>query len=309
MSLRDYFRTNKCWEVLTQFINVLRINIVIADQEGEIIIPPEERKFGGKFYLDSTLHANLIEKSPDFMNRFEGNGRFLESVNHYGLYSFALPIHIKLDGVQTVAYMIVGPVILNKRDDPVKYMQLAQEFGVNGRELINEINGIRVLSNMMANSVLDLLSETIQNNIALSHHYKIDKNKNLEKLLDVALNLTGAECGSIMLIDEKKKDMLSVRISKGPDHEKIQNAQIRMGEGLAGIVAQGNESFFIGPQESDNRIAHLLKRPEIKQAIVMPLLNKGQVFGVLNLHTTEERKSLKDNYLNLKQLTEHLITI
>ena len=64
--------------------------------------------------------------------------------------------------------MIVGPVILNKRLENAEYTTLARERNIPVQDLINEVNGLRVVSNVMMNSILDLLYEIVKNNIELS---------------------------------------------------------------------------------------------------------------------------------------------
>ena len=106
------------------------------------------------------------------------------------------------------------------------------------------------------------------------------------------MKMTDTECGSIMLVDEKEND-LSIKVYRGEKSERLKNVRVALGEGIAGIAAQENSSFIIGSSVPDNRIKHLLKRPEIKQSLIMPLVVKDKVFGVLNLHTKRQDKRNK----------------
>ena len=125
----------------------------------------------------------------------------------------------------------------------------------------------------------------------------------LVTILDVALNLSQAECGSIMFLDEVRGE-LEIKVSRGMDEERAQNTRLRIGEGIAGIAAQENRSFVICGEEGDDHIKHLLKRPDIHQAMVVPLSSKNRVFGVLNLHTLKEDGQIEANANNLRHLSK-----
>lgn len=326
---REVIDKEKWWDMLSRFIDVLRINIFVVDSQGLVILPPEEGRYGGRFLNDSSLKFDLMGDSIDVTKQFELHGAFFESYSRYNLSCFAIPI--KVEGGQIVAYMIIGPVILNKRLSGTDYGAMAEEFGCDKGKLLSELGGIRVISNVMINSILDLLSEIVRDNIELNlkkkelNKIKVNsKGGNTEyaetakeiystvyldgllaTLLDVALKMTDAECGSIM-VQDASKDELTIKVSRGLDAKSIENAKVKFGEGIAGIAAQDNTSFIIRGTEGDNRIKKYLKRPDIKEALVMPLSNSEKVFGVLNLHTKKEGGKIKQSFNNLKYLSELL---
>jgi len=326
---REVINKEKWWDMLSRFIDVLRINIFVVDNHGLIILPPEKGRYGGRLLTDKALKFDLLNDSIDVSKQFEPHGVFFESCNRYNLSCFAIPI--KIEGGQIVAYMIIGPVIFNKRLSGSDYEEMAEEYGCNKNELLSELGGIRVASNVMINSILDLLSEIVRDNIELSlkkkelNQIKLDSKEGggeyaetakeiystvyldglLATLLDVALKMTNAECGSIMVQDDNQ-DELTIKVSRGIDSEEIQNSKVRIGEGVAGIAAQDNTSFVIHGTEGDNRISKYLKRPDIREALVMPLSNNKKVFGVLSLHTKKEGCEINKNINNLKYLSELL---
>jgi len=326
---REVINKEKWWDMLSRFIEVLRINIFVVDSRGLVILPPEERRYGGRLLTDKKLKFDLLSDSIDIDKQFEPHGMFFEACNHYNLSSFAIPI--KIEGGQTVAYMVIGPVILNKRLSGSDYEAMAEEQRCDKGELLSELGGIRVTSNVMISSILDLLSEIVRDNIELSLKKKeLNRIKNVSEgvnteftetakeiystvyldgllatLLDVALKMTDAECGSIMVQDENQ-DELTIKVSRGLSTQATQNTKVKFGEGVAGIAARDNTSFIIRGTEGDNRIKKYLKRPDIKEALVMPLSNEKKVFGVLNLHTKKEGGKIKASFNNIKYLSELL---
>jgi len=328
---REVINKEKWWDMLSRFIDVLRINIFVVDSHGLIILPPEEGRYGGRLLTDQSLKFDLVDDSINVSKKFELQGSFLETCNRYDLSCYAIPIRI--DGGKTIAHMIIGPVILNKRLSATEYEDLAQEYGCDKSKLLSELGGIRVVSNIMINSILGLMSEIVRDNIELSLKEKeLSKLKStgeeggvsdefkktareiystvyldglLATLLDIALKMTHTECGSVMIKDAKE-NVFTIKASRGLDLEEVRRSKVKIGEGVAGIAALENSSFLIRGTQGNNRIKPFLKRHDIKEALVMPLSNKDKVFGVLNLHTKKEGGQIKGNLENLKYLSELL---
>ncbi len=117
--------------------------------------------------------------------------------------------------------------------------------------------------------------------------------KLLNTLLEVALQLTGADCGSIMLLD-KASNRLSIKMSKGLKAEDIKDVSVKMGEGIAGWVAEEQQPLFIDDKTEDTRIKNRLTKPWLKSSIVVPLRVglEGDSFGVMNVSSSKESEKL-----------------
>lgn len=330
----EIFNKDKWWDILSRFIDVLRINIFIVDCRGGILLPPEEGRYGGKLLRDRAVGFDLAWEAADFLKKFEYHGPYLEFESRLKLRQYAIPISI--NGGTTIGYMVVGPLILNKRLGNAEYEQIAAELHVHAAALMDEINGLRIVSNVMVHSILDLLHEIVKNNIELSgmkkEIYRKEKEKEvllpheiryaakdlfstvcldelLVTLLDVALKMTDTECGSVMIADQEKGGDLTVKVSRGLDEAKIRDARVKIGEGVSGLAAQERRPLVIHGQEGNNRLKPYLERPEIRHALVMPLVCKNRVFGILNLHTKQERCSIEGNLENLQYLTRLLALV
>ena len=287
----DYFKKHQtCDKLLTDFINVLRINMAFVDERGQYIVPPDKSKFGGRFYVDSTLGGDIVKDN--FLKEFQKTGHFFERLLPCDLHVFAVPI--RCSHLPETLYLVVGPVILNKRLEPEQYKAIGEDMGVKSDELLNEINELRVVSNIMMISILDLLGETIHDRIHFTQMAQ-ERNRRWQQFLDAVLALTDVECGSLMIRDQREREHLVIKAAKTSGNKTLCDHRVRIGEGVAGWVAETKEPLHIDTRQPTNsRIAHLLKRPEIKQSYVLPITDQetGELFGVLSLHTTKEREVL-----------------
>lgn len=318
-------------EVITRFIGVLRINMFIVSADGRMIMSPDKKRYGGRLVVDPALKFDLLRQDKNFMDQFDRVGCYLESFNRYHLVTYALPIGKQNSG-EIAGYLVLGPVILNRRLDSTEYSLMAKNYGVDGYDLIDEVNEIRVVSNMMMSSILDLLSEIVETQVELivrEGQLTVDDLINgpyaneirefsrkvfsvlppedvLMSLLSVAVKMTDTECGSVMMLDETGEE-LEVKVFTGPGQDRLKNRKSKIGEGIVGIAVGDKMPLFIGKDSAqDNRIGHLLKRDEISESVVFPLQSKNRVYGVLNLHTSKSNSRILGSLNNLNYLTDLL---
>jgi len=316
---------DKWWDILQHFIDVLHINIFILDPQGQIILPPYQGRYGAEFLENKIFGLELSTDSPVFFRQFEKHENYLEYHNHtLDLHHFAIPM--SAENGKLLAYMIVGPVILNKRLDSAEYKLISDKLQFDFDRLLSIINEVRVVSYITIKSILDLLAEVSKYVIQLSFqgqkmhnlglgqetfppqiskaaqdiYSSICLDELLVTLLDVALSLTKAECGSIMILD-KKRGGLMIKVSRGIDAERAKNTQVKLGEGIAGLAAKERIPFVIRGTTGDKRILHLLKRPEIRHALVIPICLENTVYGILNVHSKNEENNMTDESLNVVQ--------
>jgi len=336
--IEQLINKNKWTGILRRFSDVLKINIFIVDSLGCVIVPPylngQRGRYGSKFLSDS-FGFDFAGKGAGILDNFEAHGAYFEAKDPFDFHVFAVPIKLaeKEEEDNIIAYMIVGPVILNKGWDKEDYLNMANQINLDANQLIDAIHEIRVVSFVAIKAILDLLAEIVKDIVELNAEkrslYKKDikremlpkevaktaqdiyktihLNELLISILDVCLNLTQAECGSIMLIDKEKKRLM-IKVSKGIDESIVKKVRLEIGQGIAGIAAKENKSFVISGSKADNRIKNLLKRPEIKQSAVIPLANKDEVLGVLNLHTKKDKGAITTNIENVKHLSKLIST-
>jgi len=311
------FDKAKWRDIVGRFVDVLKMNIFLVDFEGKVLLPPITDRYGWKQFGALCFDSASQKEGSNILEKFQRNDGYMDCGGQCGLQVFAVPINLP-DG-QEIAYMIVGPVILNKKKDKKFYEDAAKDFNIDSDKFVDSISEIRVVSHVAIKSIIELLSAVSRDVVELSMEKvqavpevsvkALDKesegnlNQLLETLLDLALKMTNTECGSIMVMDPENKE-LTIRVYRGLDDERAHGARVKVGEGIAGIAAQQNSPFVIHGTKGGNRIKHLLNRKEIKDSIVMPLSSREKVLGVLNLHTKKEGNEVEASIPNLQYLSK-----
>jgi diguanylate cyclase (GGDEF)-like protein len=123
----------------------------------------------------------------------------------------------------------------------------------------------------------------ILNEIVESVDLTIDTDELFTRVLEIALAVTGAEGGSLMLFDEGRGE-LRVRVAAGIEPELWSKIRVRLGEGIAGRVAEEGRSLRLRGKADRARFRIVRERLDVESALCVPLLSQGRVQGVLNLH-------------------------
>jgi signal transduction histidine kinase len=124
----------------------------------------------------------------------------------------------------------------------------------------------------------------------------------LNIILTSALELLGAEGGSIMLLEGE--DELRAVCVRG--HSHAEGARLKLGESIAGHVAQEREPLLISGKASRDRFKNLvLQDAPVESALSVPLLHRGDVLGVLNVHATPDRTFTEYDLRALGLFAEH----
>ncbi len=125
------------------------------------------------------------------------------------------------------------------------------------------------------------------------------------QVLRAALELIGADCGSIMLLDAKRQH-LSIVAAQGLEKEVLANPTRPVTEGIAGWVAQHGEPVLLTDElAKDEEFRPLLRHPaDYLSAISVPLQVRGQVIGVLNFRVSDkgEKRQFSDHDLRMASL-------
>ena len=113
-------------------------------------------------------------------------------------------------------------------------------------------------------------------------------NFDLPRLLDLivttAIEVTGADRGSVMLLDEEQ-GILTIKAAKGIDEEIMHATRLKLGEGIAGRVALSGKPLLLGRTDDEPTLRQLQQRQkEISSAISVPLRIEERIVGTLNVN-------------------------
>lgn len=125
----------------------------------------------------------------------------------------------------------------------------------------------------------------------------------LEELLRLVVQVTAevmnSKVSSLMLFDPDKKELV-IKATQSISEAYNKKPNIRLGEGIAGLVARENKAMCILNVKKDARYLNqdVAKKDGLCSLACVPLAVKGRVIGVLNCYTSREHKFSKSE-LNL----------
>src|SRR3989338_10877185 len=120
----------------------------------------------------------------------------------------------------------------------------------------------------------------------------------LDELLRLVVNVTAetmhSKISSLMLLDPEKKELV-VKATQSISEAYNKKPNVKMGEGIAGIVAKENKPICVLDVKKDER--YLNRDIAVKEGLCslasVPLPLKNKVIGVLNCYTSKKHKFSK----------------
>jgi len=115
----------------------------------------------------------------------------------------------------------------------------------------------------------------------------------------------GAQQASIMIYN-RETGMLETRATFGLEAEFARNARARLGEGIAGWVAQRREAVLLGPSEEHGLERHFKDDRNITSALSVPLRMGEQCLGVINVNRINHTEPFTEHHRDvLNAFAEH----
>ncbi len=121
----------------------------------------------------------------------------------------------------------------------------------------------------------------------------------IKKLVEKTSSILAAEISSIMLLDKKENELV-LKLAKGIKEEVVKNVKIRLGEGVAGMVAKEARPLLV---------EDVKKHPELKTRdsrsyktdsfISVPLVVGTEVLGVVNVTDKIDKTSFTKEDLDV----------
>jgi diguanylate cyclase (GGDEF)-like protein len=135
-----------------------------------------------------------------------------------------------------------------------------------------------------------------------------DRNRVLNEILTLAVDQTGAEMGSIMILDEDEGE-LTIAFANGIPSETVRSTRQKLGEGISGRVAQERTPLLIHDPSPESR-ADPRERSRIRAAMCAPIQVEDRVLGVINVSSHQVEKRFDDQDLRrLVRIAERIASI
>lgn len=116
---------------------------------------------------------------------------------------------------------------------------------------------------------------------------------------------------SIFLLEPETQE-LHFFVVVGLDNQKVKDLRLKIGEGIAGAVAQDGKPIFIQNVRIDNRFSSKVDEVtgfETRSIICLPLVAHGEIIGVLEVINIENENFFLTTYLPLLNILADYIAI
>jgi two-component system NtrC family sensor kinase len=119
----------------------------------------------------------------------------------------------------------------------------------------------------------------------------------LNRIVEAAVYLTGAEEGSIMLLDESSGD-LYLRAARGMGEKNAKTSRLKVQDSIAGQVVRTGRPVMIGGANQDDSFK-ITTGHFVKALLNVPLKVTDRVIGVLAVNNKRRVQEFSERHLNL----------
>jgi hypothetical protein len=115
----------------------------------------------------------------------------------------------------------------------------------------------------------------------------------MELLVELIAELLNVKRASLMMVDPEAGE-LRIDSAIGLDEDVVEHARVRLGEAIAGTVAQENNAYLVRDVLEDRRIRTSGRRYESKSFLSVPIRREDRVVGVINVTDPVGRAALNE---------------
>lgn len=137
--------------------------------------------------------------------------------------------------------------------------------------------------------------------VSLEVNSTIRKQDLLIKIMETSSRIMNAEASSVILVDEEKGELF-FDLALGEKGDEVREIRLKIGEGIAGWVAQTGKSVKIDDAAQDERwSSKVAKRVDYptRNMLCVPLVSKGKIIGVLQVLNKRGEAPFTDRDLQL----------
>ncbi|MCP4756400.1 MAG: GAF domain-containing protein [Proteobacteria bacterium] len=228
---------------------------------------PADEGIAGKVIATAKPHtAQSVQKDPEWSSRVADEIKYSTD----NLLAVPLKVKGKIRGVIEIINKQNGQLFNDNDITLLKSLSTEVALAFDNARLVSEskrrADEFRTLSRLstILNSSLD------QQSVRL-------------RAMEAVVELLDCETGSLYLIDEEKNE-LYFEVALGEKGEAVREIRLKIGEGVAGWVAQEGKSDLVPDTALDPRWASRVDKKskfETLNMITVPVKNKNKVIGVL----------------------------
>ena len=155
--------------------------------------------------------------------------------------------------------------------------------------------------NNEGNSLEKLKMQVLQlnalNNISLELTRTTDLDVLLNKIIKHAAIIVKAEAASLLLLDKKKQE-LYFKANLSEKSKEIEKYRVKIGEGIAGWVAEKGESLIVDDVTKDkrwNKKIDIFTKFKTKSIICVPLILDKEIMGVMEVINKKNKECFDKN--------------
>jgi len=177
---------------------------------------------------------------------------------------------------------------------------IKDELEAAEKEFLSKIKEKKIPPDGLGNDQLKMLIEAAK---IVNSNVTIDEV--LNSIVNAATSLTNADRGTLYIFDREKGELWS-RVIRG---ENIEEIRLKLGQGIAGWVAENGETVNLEDVSADERFdsrTDLMTGYETKSMLCFPIKNKDELtVGVLQLINSSKGKFLQTDEDLLAALSAH----
>jgi hypothetical protein len=117
----------------------------------------------------------------------------------------------------------------------------------------------------------------------------------MELMVELIAELLNVKRASLMMIDPNEGE-LRIDTAIGLDEDVVEHARVRLGDSIAGMVAQENAACLVRDVQQDRRLREAagMRRYESKSFLSVPIRRENRVIGVINVTDPVGREALNE---------------
>lgn len=231
--------------------------------------------------MENEKEGEILKKAEDFLKVFKKGEEFTHEL-------LVTNEKLRFKVVQLEEDLRQMRRNVSSQPDASKMAELIRQLEKEKQEILNKYKDVEAENKDFASRYIEVEEEN--NNLANLYvasyqlHSTLDYQEVLRIVLEVLLNLVGADRCAILLREEESAD-LTVVASEGM--HQMDFKKVRIGEGVIGKVGQTGESHFVSDLKS------ITGTDPLYPIVCIPLKIKEHILGVIAVFSLLEQKKEK----------------